>query len=437
MKPSERINRTCELKRTTVEMPLDGGSVRVPVKVNLELSPRPQVILACEFSSADAAAVNDLNSRGEVSVRLDNGITIDMLVGNRWHLGGGKVTNILIPKSEPVTVREDTACLAKCKFALLNFPSMWGDKDIQRFPDPANTARSLIFQRFQLKANPWFINIIAVDSLMGMHYGLTRRGGSAVTHTGTITRVDESDFDLDDLANLLAAFHLFLSFARGSYCGLTLLSGHDSEHNLVWEQWGTYKVEPWRRELMTWADGLSSHTLSPVFEGLWKLLGNPKQTSTISQVIHWYLRSNESSEPEVSVVLSHAALERLSFNTIGKKPLNTKEGDWMAQALNHMGINPSLPTHCQELGRLQQQHNWSHGPHALVVFRNDLVHPDSKYGPFSETALTEARNLGLHYIELMLLRLSGYTGQYVNRLMSRAHHQSRVESVPWARAGTP
>ena len=113
MKPSERINRTYELNRTTVEIPLDAGSVRVPVKVNLELSPRPQVILACEFSSTDVAATNELNLRGEVSVRLDNGTTVDTLVGNRWQIGGGKIENILIPKSEPVTVRVESISLAR------------------------------------------------------------------------------------------------------------------------------------------------------------------------------------------------------------------------------------------------------------------------------------------------------------------------------------
>ena len=45
-----------------------------------------------------------------------------------------------------------------------------------------------------------------------------------------------------------------------------------------------------------------------------------------------------------------------------------------------------------------------------------MVYSNSKHGPFSETALMEAQNLGLHYIELMLLRLSGFTGRYVNRL---------------------
>ena len=45
MKPSEKVNRTYNLSRTTVEIWLDNRSVQVPVTVSLELSPTPQVIL--------------------------------------------------------------------------------------------------------------------------------------------------------------------------------------------------------------------------------------------------------------------------------------------------------------------------------------------------------------------------------------------------------
>ena len=431
MKPSERINRNYELKQSTAEIVLDGRLVQVPITVVLELSPRPQTILKCEFSWSDAAATNEINSKGEVSVRLNDGREIDTVVGDRWELGGGKIRNILIPKSQPVTVRDNNTLLARCKFALVNFPNMWGDGDIVRFPDPTKTASSLVYARFQLEANPWFINIIAVDSLMGVHYSLTRRGGSAITHVGTITRADAQEFSLSDLEKLLEALHLFLSFVRGSYCGLTLLSGYDSDRNRTWEQWGTYEVEPWRRELQTWADIGSSHTLSPVFEGLWKVLNDLSQSNIISQVIHWYLRSNESLEPQTGIVLNQAALERLSSHTVGSRG-GKKEGDWIAEALKRMGINPSLPTHCHTLIQLQKLHHWSHGPHAIVGIRNDLIHADSNYGPLSKGALIEAQSLGLHYIELMLLWLSGYTGRYANRLNNMENHRSQVEGVPWA-----
>jgi hypothetical protein len=58
---SEVITETIELKRTTVEIPLDNRPVQVPITVNLDLSPRPQLILGCGFSSTDAAATNEMN----------------------------------------------------------------------------------------------------------------------------------------------------------------------------------------------------------------------------------------------------------------------------------------------------------------------------------------------------------------------------------------
>ena len=431
MKPSERINRTYELKRTSVEIQLNNGFVRVPVKVNLELSPRPQVVLECEFSREQVAAANEIDLKREVNVRLDNGSEIDALVGNRQTIGGGKFGNVLIPKPQPVTVQEAKVSLTRGKFALINFPSMFGEEDITRYPDPSDTTKGLIYPRFKLEADPWLVEVIATDSQMGMHYTMQRRGGSAITHIGTVTSIDGDEFRLGDLEELLSALHLFLSFVRGSYCGITLLSAQDSNRDRVWEQWGTYKVEPWRRELLTWADGLSSHTLSPVFKGLLKLLQKQGKSGTASQVIHWYLRSNETLEPEVGIVLNQAALERLSFSTVGPM-VGARDGEWIAQALNRAGIDTALPACCWELARLQKRHNWSHGPHCLVVLRNSLIHPVDRHGPFSESALVEAHGLGLHYIELMLLRLSGYNGEFVNRLRIKDPLYARVEAVPWS-----
>ena len=59
---------------------------------------------------------------------------------------------------------------------------------------------------------------------------------------------------------------------------------------------------------------------------------------------------------------------------------------------------------------------WDHGPHALVRIRNELVHPEGRLGPISLSTRLEAQCLGLHYVELMLLNLTGYYSKYLNRL---------------------
>ena len=442
MKPSERMNRSHTLAEQMVDIQLKNGTAIAPIKALLELSPRPQLILEYELKSTEYAVANEIDEMGEVKVRLGTGVNFDSVVGNRKGLGGGKVWNILIPKSEPVTVRSDANELSNCKFSLINFPNMFGEDDVLKPSATNSNVSTLVAQRFRLEVSSWVISIDAVEDLMGMHYTLTRRGGSAVTHKGTITRIDGNVFSLDQLTKLLNALHLFLSFVRGSYCGITFLDGSDAEGKTIWEQWGTYKVEAWRRELQSWASASESHELSTVFEGFWNLLNNSSQSDAVSQVVHWYLRSNESNEPEVSIVLTQAALERLANNTIGKKkkvPEN-QDGeeftrDWIKRALKNMGINSTLPAECVELSQLGKLRTWVHGPQALVSIRNKLVHPNPTDKKISESALLEARALGLHYVELMLLKLAGHSGQYVNRSKYNLPHHLQIETVPWVIGG--
>ncbi len=442
MKPSERINRDCIVDEVSVEILLEKGSVRAPVKVNVELSPRPQLTLEYELTSTEYTASNEINERGEVEVRLDSGNSFECIVGDRSGLGGGKVWNVLIPKSEPVTVLSDTDDLSKCEFSLINFPNMWGEDDVWKPNAPNSNSSTLVVGRFHLNASPWIVTVDAVEDLMSMHYSLTRRGGSAITHHGTIARQDGKSFRVLKLVELLDALHLFLSFARGSYCGITRLEGKDTNGRVVWQQWGTYKAEPWRRPLQSWVDGSKSHALSMVFDGLLDLLNDPKQSDTVSQVIKWYLRSNESVEPEVSMVLTQAALERLTNNTIGsKKKVPGNNGgeeytkDWIRRALEKMRISVTLPAECVELTKLGKARNWLHGSQALVSIRNKLVHPNKSDSAMSEAAWLEARALGLHYVELMLLKLTGYRGQYLNRSKHQRRYDLQIETVPWAIGG--
>ena len=373
---------------------------------------------------------NEIRSKSVVDFRLEQGLEIAALVGDYVHLGGGKITSVLIPIEQPVVVLNDNSGISRCKFALINFPSIWGGQDIYFTKEIRGNVRNLVTQHFKLNAGPWLAEITGVDSVLSLHSRLTLEGGSAVTHFGSITRVDGQDFRSDELSLFLEALHLFLSFARGSYCGLALLSGNDRNGKRVWRQWGTYKAEPWQRELHTWICALQSEGLSSAFAGLWSCVTDPYWRRTISNVVNWYLRSNDSGESEVSIILTQTALEHLAFKLVGsrQRPL----GDWIASGLKRLKIDPQIPLQCKQLLGLQKQFNWSHGPHAIVELRNNLVHADNRLGNISSDAHLEAWNLGQRYIELVLLKLFTYTGQYRNRLKSGAGYSKEVEDVPWA-----
>ena len=440
MKLAERIDRSIVLERTTAELLLDDNSVTARTKIVLRLSPRPRVVIEFDFprSTHDQAtaynASNQIQTRQYLDIRISAGTNIRTLVGGEFRIGGDDswCGGMLIPVTQPVTALNEPARMIRCNFVLINFPNLWGAQDIHR-PKVGSDTVSVVVQRVQLDAVPWSIEVTAVDGLMSLHFRLMKGGGSAITHAGSITRADGKGFLLEELEVLLDGLHLFLSFARGSYCGLAFLSGQDSQRRTVWKQWGSRAVEPWHGPLSTWVCGLESEMLSPVFDGLWKRFTDPAWSDTVSQVIRWYLRSNDSDEPDVGLILSMAALERLCSAKIGPKlDKNEWTGDWIARSFEGTEIASGIPEQCQELLRLSRSSALTHGPHALVAIRNDLVHSDPKLGPISADTYAEARNLGQWYIELLLLHLFGYSGRYYNRLRDKEGYTAAVEDVPWA-----
>ena len=427
---SNKVNRPVVLKRTNVQIALAGRAVQAPATAVLQLSPRPRAIVEVEL---DYSSANDMRERQSVNVRLDQGRMIRATVGDSWLIQSRKVSNFLIPAKQPVTVLDLKKKMSRCKFALINFPHIWGEKDIHWSKKVNGETRQFVTPRFQLQAYPWDIDIRGDDSVMSLHHKMEREGGSAITHVGTIARLDGRNFSVKDLKFFLGGLHLFLSFARGSYCGVTLLSGQDSNRERVWQQWGTYKVEPYQRRLSTWIHFGHSEMLSSVFAGFWNQFSGRNWKDATSKAIHWYLRSNESNEFETSIILTYAALERLSYAIVGAKRPRTKQGEWIAKTLNQVGVPLQIPKSCKELVRLQKQLNWSDGPHALVELRNDLIHPKNKIGGISTDAHAEGWELGQWYVELMLLNLFGHNGQYVSRLKRRRGRSRRFETVPWAK----
>ena len=99
----------------------------------------------------------------------------------------------------------------------------------------------------------------------------------------------------------------------------------------------------------------------------------------------------------------------------------------MARALCKVRADVRIPAMLEEaLGAK----NFAHGPHALVTIRNRLIHPKLKNGIPSSVAQRQAKELGLWYVELLLLNTFGYSGLYSNRLTRE--WVGDVEEVPWA-----
>ena len=353
-----------------------------------------------------------------VTIRLPAGPQIEAQVVQS-HIGSD-FRSRLLPNRQPVTVvqtRESVQCV---DFRVINYPS------VQRETHPV-----------LLKCDKWLIELGPLPDVQEARKFLASEGGYALTHRGSIRRSDDNSFSVGEAERILRALHLLLSFARGGNCGLTLISGKDTDGHIVWQQWGSYSTFPWF-SLTSWID--HRHDGEEALAGAWPgVLQSFQQSKTISEdrfriALYWYLRSNEADSPYVGIVLTQAALERLAGEIL-KRTSQEKRGqrktkDIIRAALQHIGVNPEIPESCHELYELQR--NEADGPSTLVKMRNDLIHPQM-FEDVSLNAYMEAQNLGQWYVELFLLWLIGYDNEYANRLAYAYEGKWAMEPVPWSR----
>ena len=416
MKTFREPNHPIVLSETQI-VDIDGQPVRSPARAVLRLSPR----LGLAIESEDLPP--SILKKKDFEIELENGARMTVCVGS--YSLGEHIKGALVPRFQPCEVIRTREPILSVEFSVLNFREFLGQND--QWIEADGTMQRLGFAT--LEAGPWIIRVTAVANLSEAIKTLTADGGRTITHTGVIERPNGGAYSVRDVEELLSGLRTFLSFARGTSCGITNVKGKDRHGNHCWVRWGSHHTAPWN-SIQSWLIKVGGgDVLSCVFSGFWRVFTKDRVwQNSILQSIDWYLNSNESAM-HVGIILTQAALERLSHQILGKKKKGGKTGEFTGAALEELNLELQIPSSCSKLKTLQQDNKWDTGPHALVEIRNALVHPKNRHGSASLGILHDSWNLGQWYIELMLLKLFGYRGHYRNRL------SGHVEHVPWDRSG--
>ena len=407
-----RVNCTIRLLEDQMEIFSGhrGKWITANALVSLRLTPTIQVLI--EISDVPITFSGNLYNYGKVTkVRLPGGPDVETRTV-RVELGKTR-SSTLEPTWQPMTSVKKGVHLQSVRFHILNFPSLH-----QR---PA-----------VLQEGPWHIEIRPCQDLQVVKNALNAESGFGLTHEGTLKRSDSRSFPVEAAEKVIQTLHLFLSFARGGSCGITLIKGSDESGDKVWEQWGAYTTYPWFR-LSSWLDHWQDNDaeLAQAFPGFFKAMmkGEYSVYDRVPVALYWYLRSNESNSPYSGIVLTQAALERWSRDALSdKESSNVDKKTWLSNALKNACTDTNLPASCKELTAMSK----TDGPRTLADARNDLVHANVGEG-LSWRALMEARDLGQWYAELLLLKKFKYQGRYANRLRYAYEGMFSPEVVPWAR----
>ena len=396
---------------------VDGQSEEVPVEVVFRMLPVPTIVIEA------GALPNTMLSKERMHIRLDNGAELEAMVRS-FNIGTSQGS--LVPVRQPVDVIDKGLPIRKVNFGILNFPEVYGNQSLWVSDEQGSNT----IPHARLDVSDWCLEITGVSNISDVVNTLRQNRGYGLTYTGVITHRGGIDFSVDEAKVLLESLRVFLSFARGGYCGLALITGKDKCGNDSWVRWGSRQVSDLNNG-HSWSMTVGGDDiLSGLFPKFWSLI-DPKGIwrDSIFRTIDWYLRSNESP-PYVGIILTQVALERLSSAVLDGKVYGSKTIEEALKKLPGMESCLSIPDSREELRRLASGRT---GPHVLTDIRNDLVHPKEGLESVSDLVHHEAWGLRQWYIEMMMLNKLGYQGSYVNRLAGWRGHDQSVLSVPWAK----
>ena len=441
-KPVE-ANSMLHISDTDIEIPGSEQPPKIPARLMLQLSPTPQFLFKIddlpvenyeEFVKAFVEG-HTMNIRLATGEEIPARPTPDNASGGTLSLSGKIKGCGFIPVPTKITGRNTADPIQTVEFTLINFPRFIGSHADHLLTlqngNPSGVVSDLM--SVDLKAGSWEVHIVEKPNRKDVFKKLTQEGGYGPTHHGWITRSDDKTFAPKEVQVLVDGLALFLSFARGQYCGINQLLGTDQNDEPVWEQWSVSNVEPWKGA-RSWFDRHNAQTLEELFPGFWDTYVSWSNDDRGRIALEWYLASNEQKAVHSSIVLTHAALERLAYVHAGprftgpqlcrKRP--EEEEEWLARALSCAGVPTQIPGPYGHLEQFRAAKKFSDGPHTLVRIRNELIHQQMNYGVLPAEVYVQAKHLGLHYVELMLLKQFGYQGSYRNRVTKQ------FKTVPWA-----
>jgi hypothetical protein len=291
---------------------------------------------------------------------------------------------------------------------------------------------------FTLRAGGWTAQFIAVTDKSLEILQMKSSAEFRITHQVEFSRQDGSLFTEQEAQEFFSDLMLFLSFCRGQWVGIALAVALDENGEMALEQWGTGRVNSWQAP-SGWLDEHHGNNIGQLYEKFYQKLQDEAWLDAISHVVYWFSRAETNFVgPDGASILLQAALERLAWhvlvrerNAISEKGFrDLTAADQLRLMLNMLSIPTAIPdglTKLQALGRSRTLD----GPEVFTYIRNRLTHPPKVSASKEHLPYYEAYCLAKWYVELAILSVCGYDGEYGNRTL-RKRWKGQVEKVPWA-----
>ncbi len=276
--------------------------------------------------------------------------------------------------------------------------------------------------RLTLEDDQYLIHIDQVAEFDKRDEQISQEGGYILTCTGSIQK-KEGKISFEEgkaVARVLGFYFSFLNGRRTAPLFLTGLTGGSA----VWTKNFSGRIDAYKSGF-SWRPQVLRQEVSDLWKSFSGLLLKEGENDWLTTAIHWYMEANgKGGSVEGSIMIIQSALELLcnrvivedrkilSFNKF--KPLPA--ADKIRLLLSTLKIDKEIPAH---LSAILLDRPGVDGPEKLVEIRNALVRGQEKkrqkLKKVPPAAFLAVLNLGIVYVEVILLKLLGYRGEYYDR----------------------
>lgn len=262
------------------------------------------------------------------------------------------------------------------------------------------------------------------------------KNGSIITHIGRIKRKDNKVFKSTYIFKLLDEISDTLSFLAGRYIGICMVIGYKDNQN-TFRLWKESLTTPFKY-VPTWSDTIANHhNIEKYMNLMCRKLHDSYYGPALKHVVDWYIESIDNISIENNVVSLQIALETLSYVVVVEKNkiLTDVEFEKNAASDNIRILLDACSIYYgkEELNLFNEYiyNKFNDGVDIFTYFRNKVVHPTRKTKRANLTVedMWNILQIGTRYVELVVLYIINYKGEYSNRLNDRCYGE--VEVVPW------
>ena len=403
---------------------INGDRLESPFTARVVLRFSPKIRTTMESKSVPIKILDYLKEM-PITLTVKDKCDVQVFYSGSWFPKSNSTLECsLVIQHSPLTVIQRDCMIDSIDFSVLNFPKFYGE--VGKWVDNERLGST------NLTTENMQVLLTQEPSLSKNEQCLRETGGYCVTHTGIIKYSDSSKISVKEAEHILLGLRTFLSFARGAACGLTQVKAFCANGTQTFFEWGTRHTDSWSQVSGTWFRSVikEGESLAQAFAGFWSLYKRPCWQHVVLRTIDYYINS-KTGPSHVGLILIQAALELLCHSISGPNKKGST-GEFLSKSIRKFGLCTSIPPSCNNLQKFFHDcpRVKNDGPKAIAVLRNDLVHTTQNH-QYNAVVQIEALDLGLWYVELILLKQFNFRGSYRNRLANTT--DSPFESVPWVK----